>query len=212
MTQDEPQSHQTEAPSAAAERYTFWVDRVGTFLVCLGDRVSIGGPAAEGRRAEVSLLANLSRRHVTIVRSGERYFLEAHAPATVAGRAVFERVDLNEENDVIMGSSVKLRFRIPNAMSSSARIDFVSDHRPSRASDAVILMQETCLLGPGAENHIRCPDWRQTVLVYRRGHALWCRSRDELFIDGQHAPAGGALLPGSVVTGNDLRFRLEVAL
>jgi hypothetical protein len=159
----------------------------------------------------VSLLANLSRRHATFVRSGERYLLEAHAPATVAGKPIFEQVDLNEGNDVTLGSAVKLRFRLPNAMSGSARIEFVSDHRPNKPADGVVLMHDTCLLGPGAENHIRCPGWPQAVLVYRRGNELWCKSREELFIDGQHAPTGGTLRPGSIVTGSEIRFRLEGA-
>lgn len=211
MTDDELPTNQTETPPVAAERYTFWVDRVGAFLVCVGNRVTIGGPASEGRRADVSLLANLSRKHATFVRSGERYLLEAHAPTTVAGRPVHERVDLNEGNDVTLGTAVKLRFRLPNAMSGTARIEFLSDHRPNRSADGVVLMHDTCLLGPGAENHILCPGWPQPVLVYRRGNELWCKSREELFIDGQHAPAGGALRAGSVVSGNEIRFRLEGA-
>jgi hypothetical protein len=72
-------------------------------------------------------------------------------------------------------------------------------------------MDETCLIGPGAENHIRCPGWQQSVLLFRREGRLWCKSRDELFLGGKHAPVGGELEPGVVVTGTDIRFRIESA-
>jgi len=177
--------------------------------LCLKNDVTFGGPAAEGAKADVSLLANLSRRHATFVRSGERYLLLAHAPVQVAGRAVHDRVDLSDGYEVGLGANVRLTFRLPSVMSGTARLDFASDHRPARSADGVVLMDETCLLGPGAENHIRCPGWQQSVLLFRREGRLWCKSRDELFLGGKHAPDGGELEPGVVVTGTDIRFRIE---
>ena len=197
--------------SAAGEKFVLWIDRVGAFLLCLQSEVTVGGPAAEGRGADVSLLANLSRRHATFVRSGERYLLVAHAPVHVAGRVVHDRVDLSDGYDVALGANVRLKFRLPSVMSGTARLEFVSDHRPARAADGVILMDETCLVGPGAENHIRCPAWPHAVLLFKREGRLWCKSREELFVGGRHAPEGALLEPGAVVTGTDIRFRIEAA-
>jgi hypothetical protein len=196
-------------PQTGGERFLLWIDRVGAFVLCMGDRVSVGGPASEGAMADISLLANLSRRHATFVRSGERYVLHAHASALAAGRPVNERADLCDGTEIVLGTSVRLRFRLPTVMSGTARIEFVSDHRPTHAADGVILMDETCLLGPAAENHIRCPGWPQSVLLFRREGKIWCKSREDLFIDGQHAPGGGPLDPGSTVAGHELRFRIE---
>jgi hypothetical protein len=194
------------------EKFVVWIDRVGAFLLCLGNEVSIGGPAAEEARADVSLLANLSRRHATFVRSGERYLLLAHSPVHVAGRAVHDRVDLSDGYDVALGANVRLRFRLPSVMSGTARVEFVSDHRPARSVDGVILMDDTCLFGPGAENHVRCPHWPHAVLLFRRDGKLWCKSREEIFLGGRHAPEGGELEPGVVVAGTDIRFRIEAAV
>ena len=196
---------------AAGEKFVLWIDRVGAFLLCLNDEVTIGGPAAEGGGADVPLLANLSRRHVTFVRSGERYLLLAHAPTQVAGRAVHDRVDLSDGYEVALGANVRLKFRLPSVMSGSARLEFVSDHRPARTADGVILMHDTCLIGPGPENHIRCPGWPHAVLLFRREGRLWCKSREELFVGGRHAPGEAALEPGVVVAGTDIRFRIEQA-
>lgn len=198
----------TATAESRGEKFVVWIDRVGVFLVCLGDSVSIGGPAAD-KTADVSLLANLSRRHATLERSGERYVLHAHAPVFVAGRPVHERADLCDGHDLQLGGNVRLRFRLPTVMSGSARLEFLSDHRPAFATDGVILMDDTCLLGPTAENHIRCPDWTQSLLLYRRDGGLYCKARDDLFINERHAPGGGQLTPGTVVTGTNIRFRIE---
>ena len=203
-----------DVPSAdptLCDRFIVWIDQVGAFLLCLKNDVTIGGPATEGRTADVSLLANLSRRHATFIRSGERYLLLAHAAVQVAGRPVHDRVDLCDGYEVELGANVRLKFRLPSVMSGTARLEFVSDHRPLRAADGVILMDDTCLIGPGPENHIRCPGWTQSVLLFRREGRLWCKSRDELFLAGRHAPDGGVLEPGIVVTGPDLCFRIESA-
>jgi hypothetical protein len=199
----------TNPAPVPGEKFVVWIDQVGAFLLSVKNEVVFGGPAAEGGAADVALLANLSRRHMTIVRSGERYLLVAHAPTHVAGRPVHDRSDLADGYEITLGGSVRLAFCLPSVMSGTARIDFVSDHRPARAVDAVILMDDTCLVGPGAENHIRCRTWQNSLLLFRRDGKLWCKSRDALFVDGRHAPEGAELQSGSVVTGNDIRFRLE---
>ena len=119
-----------------ATRLILWIDRVGAYLLCLGDELTIGGPAAEGRAADLSLMANLSRRHATLRRSGERYVLLAHSPTLVAGRPVHELADLSDGHELQLGESVRLRFRLPSVMSGSARLEFLSDHRPAHAAPA----------------------------------------------------------------------------
>jgi hypothetical protein len=202
----------SEGAQPSGDKFVVWIDEVGAFLMFLKNEITVGGPAADGAGADLALLANLSRRHATLARSGERYLLEAHAPVHVAGRPVHDRVDLADGSELALGANVRLRFRIPSAMSGTARLDFASDHRPTRAVDAVILMDDTCLIGPTAENHIRCPGWRQSVLLFRRDGKLWCKSREEIFLDGRHAPDGGRLESGMVVTGAEVRFRIEEVL
>jgi len=191
------------------ERFLLWIDGVGAFLICLADNVTYGGPAANGNGADVSLLANLSRRHVTFSRSGERYILHAHSPAFVNGRPVHDRIDLTDGAEIHLGNNVRLRLRVPTVMSGTARLEFLSDHRPPHTCDGVILMDQTCLLGATADNHVCCPGWPESVLLYRRGDQLCCKSRGELFLNGQHAPTGGTLENGTIVTSAEIRFRLE---
>ena len=216
-------SRTSRSQSAATRRpplqYLLWIDGVGSYLVCLGERVTVGGPnmgdtspedlGSQQRSADVALLANLSRCHATIVRNGEGYYLDAHAPTKVAQREVHERMSLHNGYTIELGGSAMLRFCLPTELSASARIEFVSDHRPPRSVDGVVLMDDTCLLGPGNENHVRCNEWPGSVLIFRKDNRLWCKSRLEVFVGDQHVTEESLLNAGDIVTGPDLRFRLE---
>jgi hypothetical protein len=193
------------------ERYVLWIDGVGAYLVCLGERVSIGGPQGEREFADVALLANLSRCHATFVRSGEGYVIEAHGLTTVAGRPVEGRTLLSDGYTVELAGSVRLRFRQPTVLSPTATIEFESSHRPVRRIDGIVLMDGTCMLGPGRENHIVCADWDRSVLLYRKENGFWCKASGDVFMDGQAHTGGGAFSAGQVVSGLDFRFRLEPA-
>lgn len=194
-----------------------WIDGVGCFWISPQERVTVGGPGAPSTKpihpreeADIAILSDLKRRHATIVRTGEGYLLEAHGPARVAGREVHDRATLGDGALVELGRSVRWRFRQPSALSLSARLDFVSDHRPAQTVDGLVLLADTCLLGPGDENHIICPDWPGQVLLVRQQNDLWCRSRLDLTVNGHRLGSGRRLLTGDVVAGSDLRFRIEV--
>ena len=208
-TTSAPIHERTQPAVENVSRYKIWIDGVGAYLVCLGPRVSIGGPRYDSNAADVPLLANLSRRHATFVRGGEGYFLEAHGPVKVADRAVEEAAPLSNNYTIELAGSVRLRFRLPSVLSATAVLDFVSDHRPPQSVDGVVLMDETCLLGPGRDNHIRCLDWSESVLLYRKEGRFCCKSQTPLLIDGMIVKDGAPMEPGDVVSGLDMRFRIE---
>jgi hypothetical protein len=192
-----------------SSRAVLWIDRVGSVLLLGGSRITIGGPATDNNSADLSLLAHLSRMHLTIRRGGDRYVVTPHAAAQLNGRGLYSDCDLVDGSELTLGSNFRFRFRQPNSMSASARLEMLSDHRWPLGVDAVVLLDETCLLGPGTENHVRCPAWSSSVLLYRQADELWCRSRETLFVDGKHAPEGGKVSCGTVITGPELRFRVE---
>ena len=194
-----------------------WIDGVGCFWLSQKDRVTIGGPGTPSAKpddvrqaADLAILSDLKQRHATIVRTGEGYLLETHGSARVAGREVLDRTALSDGAIIELGRSVRLRFRQPSALSLSARLDFMSDHRPTQSVDGVVLLADTCLLGAGDENHIVCHDWLGQVLLVRQGLELWCRSRQALTIDGHRLGSGRRLQSGDVVSGEDSRFRIEI--
>ncbi|EDL60582.1 FHA domain-containing protein [Gimesia maris] len=205
------------AKSSAGVSYLLWIDGVGTYLVYLPETLKIGGPGETGvtgglasEWADLSILANLSRHHASITRSGENYFLEAMAPVFCNQRAINDRVLLTDQAALRLNTDTVLTFRQPTALSASACLEFTSHHQPQQRLDGVVLMAETCLLGANSENHVVCPHWPGTVILYRQGNQVLCRSRLAIDVNGMSVSQGTVLTPGSLVTGPELRFRWEV--
>jgi len=197
-------------PAPTASRFVLWVDGVGALLLCLGDRVTIGGPADPEKQADVSLLANLSRRHATFVRSGEGYLLEPIGPTWVGHRQISETTPLASGYDIRMGNNVQLKFRLPSVLSGTAVLEFVSDHRPVVSVDGIVMMEDNCLLGPGRDQHVICPGWTESLVLFRRNGQFWCKSRNPVSVCGKPSPEGGPIHPGDVVAnGAEVRFRIE---
>ena len=199
----------TRHAQTSATRFMLWIDGVGAWLLCTDDSVSIGGPSLKTAAADICLMSSLSRRHATITRDDETWFINPHAVTRVNDRPLENPALLRHGDRIELGGSVELSFALPSALSASASLDFVSGHRPSQSVDGVVLMQENCLLGPGRENHIRCPHWPETVILFKRDGAICCRSRTEIFVDGNHVQDSETLSPGAVVTGDELSFRFE---
>lgn len=192
--------------------YRLWVDGVGAFLVCLSNHVTIGGPGnATEKGAEISLLSNLSRQHVRLIRSGEVWLLEPLGPVFVDARPVVKHLLLNDGNRLQLGSSVALSFRIPSSLSGTARLDFESSHRTQPAVDGVILFGETCVIGSEADSHIRCPVIDTRVVLVRRTNGLWCKSAEDIQMNGVASGTEVPCEPDKVYAGQNWRFRLEVA-
>jgi len=194
--------------STNEDRFLLWIDGVGGFLLLTRPAVTIGGPTAAD--ADLQLLASLSGRHATIHRDDGNYLLEAHGPTSVNQRPVTESTELRDGAEIRLGRSVRLVFHQPSVLSGSGRLSFQSDHRPSHSLDGVILVDDTCLLGPGRDCHIRCPEWDDSViLIHRRSDWLVHSPQLDLEINGKRLRGKTAITDGEIVTGPDLRFHIE---
>jgi hypothetical protein len=183
-------------------------------MLCLEPVLTIGGPGGPRDRqepGEIRLLADLSRRHATIRRAGETWLLDAQGPAGVNGQPAAGSVVLKDKDQIELGKGVLLRFRMPNALSATARIEFESGHRPPRRIDGIVLLDQVCLLGPTDDCHVVCPEWEPQVVVFRRDRKLWCKSFAELHVNGCRVEREAPVRDGTVVTGPELRFRVEFA-
>jgi hypothetical protein len=190
-------------------RFLMWIDAVGGYLVCLGDEVVIG-QAGPGSRADVPLQADISRQHVKIIRQGEVYLIEPlSGPVKVDGKTITSAALLSDGNEIELGPVVRLRFRKPHALSSSARLEMVSRHRTHPFADAVVLMAESCVLGPKWQNHVICREWSGDVVLYRNDGKLFCRAMESVEIDGQLHNSRGPVNPSSRIVGTDFAMSLE---
>ncbi len=191
------------------ERYVLWIDGVGGYLLCLGEEVVVG-QAVPDAGVDVPLLADLSARHAVLRRTRGGYLLVPQRSTRLRGREVTEPVPLLREAVIELGATVRLRFRIPHPLSNSACLEVHSRHRLQPSVDGVVLMADTCVLGPGARCHVRCATWTDEVVLFRRHDQLWCRGpAGGLEIDSVTYAEAGPLRPGSRVQGETFSMSLE---
>lgn len=194
--------------AASGLRFLLWVDAVGGFLVCQGREVTLGQPVP-GRHVDVPILGDLSGLHAKIRRDGEGYLVEAIRPTRVDGREV-DGVALLDDGAVIsMGGGVEVRFRRPHPLSSTARLEIISRHRTQPPVDAVLLLGESCVLGPKQSSHVVCRDWSQEVVIHRQQDELTCCFSGSLEVDGRSYEGRAPLTHSSRVSGDDFSLTLE---
>lgn len=198
---------QSPTPEDTPRRMLLWIDGVGGFLVCLSSRVSFG-QATPDAYVDIPFYADISRLHGYLTRDEEGYVLEALRPVTVNHRQV-ERALLRDGDRVKVADRCELRFRQPVPVSATARLELASGHRLPLSVDGVVLMAETCVLGPGGDAHIVVPDLRRSVVLFRRKDGLGVRATGEMTVDGQKCCDRANLGPHSTVASDDFRFTLE---
>lgn len=190
------------------DRFFLWVDAVGGYWVCLGDEITLGQPGPASA-ADVPILGDLSNRHAIIRRDGEGYLIKALRSVRVDGREVNGESLLTGNHLVQLGGGVRLKFCRPHALSATARLDFLSPHRTQPTVDAVILMADTCVLGPRPHSHVVCRTWPEEVVLYRHEEQLYCRAKGSLEIDGVTCQGRGRLSTDSRVVGPWFSLGLE---
>jgi len=200
----------TVTGSESPQRALLWVDAVGGFLVCLDDQVVLGQPSP-GNRIALPILADLSRRHAVIRREAGAYVLEPLQTVRVDGREINGPTVLADRQLIELGESVQLRFTKPHALSATARLDFESHHKTQPTCDAVLLMADSCVLGPGAHCHVRGRDWQYDVVLYRNGAGFQCRCAAPLIVDGEARSGSIDVESGERVEGESFSFTWEMA-
>ena len=179
-----PLSSSTPLPAA---RGMLWIDGVGGYLVCWGERVVLGQPVSGTGNSvpgnagpEIGIWGDLSRQHAAIARVGDGYTLEPLRTTRLDGRSLNETTLLADGQVIQLGDSVRLNFCQPHPWSRSARLELASHHRPQPAADGVLLAAEVLILGSGRHCHVVCPSWQQEILLVRQGDEWSIRSTGEL--------------------------------
>lgn len=196
-------------PKTQADRFLLWIDSVGGFWVCTKDAVTLGQPGCHGD-VDVPILGDLSRRHARVRRDGEGYLIEAFRETRVDGRPVDSVASLVDGSMIELGHGVRLVFRRPNALSATVRLDFASRHHTEPRTDGVLLMADSCILGPKEHSHVVCPDWPKEVILYRHQGGLFCRTHGTMEVDGVCCEdRGGPLSPNAQIVCERFSLGLE---
>lgn len=191
-----------------SERFILWIDAVGGYWVCLGDEITLGQPDPRGI-ADIPILGDLSSRHARICRDGEGYMIEAFHGVRIDSRPVHDIGWLRDGSRIELGESVRLLLRRPHSLSRTARLDFISRHRTQPSTDGVLLMADTCVLGPKPHSHVVCRNWTREAILFRREGELYCRMAGEFKIDGVVCTGSGRITRNSRIEGDGFSFNLE---
>ncbi len=185
-----------------------WIDAVGGFLVCTDDVVVLGQPSP-GNHVTVPILADVSRRHAVIRRDAGAYVLEPLQRTCVDGREITGPHVLADDQVIQLGDNVCIRFSKPHALSATARLTMESHHKTQPSADAVLLMADSCVMGPSRHCHIRCRGWKRDVVVYRHNDQMYCRAAEPLMVDGVEAGGESPIASGIRVEGEEFSFTWE---
>jgi len=203
-------SSDTMPASNPPDRRMMWVDAVGGFLVCLDEEIVIGQPAP-GSNIALPILADLSRRHAVLRREGGAYTLDPLGMVKVDGRELTGPTVLGGEHEIQLGTAVRLKFVRPHALSSTARITIASGHRSQPHADSILLMADSCVLGPESHSHIACKHWPGDVILFRQRGGLFCRSTHNVTVDGVAAEGPARVECGTRLEGEDFALSVENA-
>jgi hypothetical protein len=189
-------------------RFRLWIDAVGGYLVCLADEVVLGQAVPDGS-PDVPIVGDLSRRHAVIHRDEEGYVIEPVRGVKVDGKTIQHSMTLTDGRVIELGGGVRLRFQRPHPLSGTARLELISHHRTLPALDGVLLMADSCIMGPGPQSHIVARDFTDEVVLFRQGVGLACRTAGQFRIDGKAHDQRGPLTARSRVEGDEFSFTLE---
>lgn len=210
---------ETAAPSAngqLASQYLLWVDGAGVFLLCLDNQITIGGLRDDAHRADLCLMANLSRKHATLKRSDGGYQIQSHGNVTQNNQPLSTEkpVPIQPTTTWKMNRNVEIQIQQPTVLSLTAVLDFQGSHpplvgQPPVTIDRVILMDQNCLIGPGGGQHIRLDDCEEGFILYRSKEQLWCKSKTPFSPNNEAKTNSHPMVTGDVIAGDNFRFRIE---
>jgi hypothetical protein len=180
-----------------------WIDGVGCWLIWFRDKLLIGNASASKTSSfRFQILADIRSEHLRWIREEGHDWIDPRGSISRGAEKLSMRTLCRSRELFWLENGVELEYVVPSPLSQTAVLRLTSDHRSAQGFDGVVLFQQTCLLGPAPQTHIRCPRWQETLLLYERDGKLWAK---------MHEPAGDpvAVQHGQILDGTDWRMRIE---
>ncbi len=201
-----------------AGRWLIWVDGVGGYMLLPGDDWAIGGPSGSDD-AEICVQGDLSRREACIRRQGSDYVLQPLGTVLLSGRRMNRPAMLRDGDLISLGSpspgdsqgarGVRMEFAKPHPLSASARLTLGSRHRTRPRSDAIILLADTCVIGPARSSHIIAGQAEGEVVLLYRDDRWYCRCTGDYVVNGVAVTGRVEVPAGARVEACGIAFSLE---
>ena len=189
-------------------RFSLWIDAVGGYLVCPFSEILVG-QATTNSNVDVAVVADIAAKHFRLTRNPDFYVLEPLADLFLDGQVVTVKTPLKDGQRIRLKGGVEFKFRKPHPLSMTATLEIVSRQRTRPWSDGILLMADSCLVGPSPRNHVVCSQWRSDVVFFRREDQLCMRSGKPYTVDDQPQNGVADLGLNSRVVGEDYSFSLE---
>ncbi|MCE9608180.1 MAG: hypothetical protein K8U03_25120 [Planctomycetia bacterium] len=210
-------------------RFMLWIDGVGGYLVCERAAVVFGRPSStvrpflpsvtslssERSEVDIAVMADVSRRHAELARVGEHYrFRPLKKGCFVDGAVVQEStwvgdgalLELGDEP----GRGPRWTFRFPQSFGLTARLDPASSHRLQPHADGILLLADTCLIGPENDAHLSAPAWPRTLVLHRRPDgSLVFRADGSYDVDGARTSGTVTIHHAARIRADDFSLQLE---
>ncbi|WP_020471704.1 FHA domain-containing protein [Zavarzinella formosa] len=189
------------------KRFFLWIDGVGAYLVCMGNRVSIGQATGDAP-VDVPIFADVSRIHAMLTRDAECYMIEASKAVTLNGLSA-EKAILQEGDKISLGGSCHLCFDQPVPGGLSGRLMLTGARRLPMAVDGVLLMADMLVLGPGDKSHVKIPELERPLYIVRQKDQLLVKWDGELRIEGEKFQSQAVLPQAGTVIADPITFAIE---
>ena len=195
--------------SAGQKRRIMWIDGVGGFMLVEKDEVMIGQAASGNVSVDIGIVGDLSRQAAAIKRVDGDYLLQPLQPTWLNDYPVDRAQLLADDSLIQLGQRVKLRFSRSSPLSATARLDLESLHRFKPNVDGILLLSDSCILGPNVGSHVLCPSWSNELLLFRHGSGWFFRSMVEVNVDGEPMQGQIPLVAGMRMDGEDFSLSIE---
>jgi hypothetical protein len=193
---------------ARSQHSILWIDSIGGYLLWDKPELVLGQAFAESR-ADVGIVGDLSRQAAVIRRLGTDYLLQPLQATRLSGQTIDRPQLLRDAAVIELGNSVKIRFRRPNALSGTARLEMASIHRWQPNVDAVLLLSDCCIMGPRVGSHIPCNEWKSEALLVPKNGGWQMRTGEEVLVNDQKLRGQFAVSAGTRVRGEDFSLSFE---
>jgi hypothetical protein len=189
---------------ALPSRFVLQVDGAGSYLVVTQPRVTLG-PISSSRQPDVALLAEATASLATVERVEEDYFLRAHGPMMVNGRACPGKL-LVSGDEVGLSPRCRFTFRQPSAASTSAVLDLTGTRYPRADVRRIILLDRELVIGPGVGAHVRIDELSERVVLNHRDGRLFVQTSQPVLVGEREVAPRSAVPVGTHVKAGAISF------
>lgn len=191
-------------PARNAASMLLLVDGTGSALIMRRDLVRIGRGGGS-QNMDVPMPADIQSHHADIVQSGDDYFIVAHGPVRVNQKPVTKSL-LRDGDRILLGATTKLVFARPSAKSETAVLRLADRNRLPQDVSVIVLLRDTCLIGPQESCHVRTREGEDRVLLFERDGQLLARRHSSNL---REKSAAFELLPSMPVEIGELRLTIK---